>query len=145
MDFGKMLKDGEAMKRFGNTVVVWNEHTRKPQKVLDAPGAPLEIRCAWQPKHNDCFTTTALTSKIWLIHADDSGDWQTTAVADIGDPSQVPLPVDIAILRSTTSCGSIPSWTARRGCSTATRWRPRWDSRDGACGATRRRSTTRPI
>ena len=97
MDFGKMLKDGEAMKRFGNTVVVWNEHTRKPQKVLDVPGAPLEIRCAWQPNHNYCFTTTALTSKIWLIHADEAGDWQATAVADIGDPSQVPLPVDISI------------------------------------------------
>jgi selenium-binding protein 1 len=97
MDFGKMLKDEEAMKRFGNTVVVWNEHTRKPKKVLDVPGAPLEIRCAWGPNHDYCFTTTALTSKIWLIHADDAGEWQATAVADIGDPSQVPLPVDISI------------------------------------------------
>ena len=46
MDFGKMLQDGEAMKRFGNTVVVWDLHTRKPKKVLDVPGTPLEIRCA---------------------------------------------------------------------------------------------------
>ncbi len=97
MDFGKMLKDEEAMKHFGNTVVVWNEHTRKPKKVLDVPGAPLEIRCAWQPNHNYCFTTTALTSKIWLIHEDAAGDWQAQAVADIGDPSKVPLPVDISI------------------------------------------------
>jgi selenium-binding protein 1 len=97
MDFGKMLKDEEAMKRFGNTVVVWNLHTRQPKKVLDVPGAPLEIRCAWQPQHNYCFTTTALTSKIWLIHEDEKGEWQATAVADIGDPAKVPLPVDISI------------------------------------------------
>jgi selenium-binding protein 1 len=97
MDLGKLLKDEEAMKRFGNTVVVWNEHTRKPKKVLDVPGAPLEIRCAWQPNHNYCFTTTALTSKIWLIYEDAAGDWQAKAVADIGDPSKIPLPVDISI------------------------------------------------
>jgi len=97
MDFGKMLKDAEAMKRFGNTVVVWNLHTRQPKKVLDVPGAPLEIRCAWQPDHNYCFTTSALTSKIWLLHLDDRGEWQATAVANIGDPAKVPLPVDISI------------------------------------------------
>ncbi|MCG7883191.1 MAG: selenium-binding family protein [Candidatus Thiodiazotropha endolucinida] len=97
MDFGKMLQDKEAMKRFGNTVVVWDLHTRKPKKVLDVPGAPLEVRCAWQPNHNWCLTTTALTSKIWLIYEDDEGEWHSKAVADIGDPSKVPLPVDISI------------------------------------------------
>ena len=34
MDFGQMLQDGEAMKRFGNTMVVWDLHTRKPKKLL---------------------------------------------------------------------------------------------------------------
>jgi methanethiol oxidase len=97
MDFGKMLKDDEAMKQFGNTVVVWNLHTRKPKKVFDVPGAPLEIRCAWGANHNYCFTTTALTSKIWLIYEDDAGEWQAKEVADIGDPSKIPLPVDISI------------------------------------------------
>ena len=98
MDFGKMLKDQEAMKRFGNTMVLWDMHTRKPKKVFDVPGAPLEIRCAWQPNHNYCFTTTALTSKIWLIYEDtDSGEWHAKAVADIGNPADVPLPVDISI------------------------------------------------
>ena len=97
MDFGELVADPEAMKRFGNTVVVWNLHARKPRKVLDVPGAPLELRCAWQPNHNYCFTTTALTSKIWLIHEDAQGDWQATAVADIGDPTKVPLPVDISL------------------------------------------------
>jgi len=97
MDFGKMLNDEEAMKRFGNTIVVWDLHTRKPKKVLDVPGAPLELRCAWGSQNNYCFTTTALTSKIWLIYEDDSGEWQAQAVGDVGDASKVPLPVDISI------------------------------------------------
>ncbi|MVF21656.1 selenium-binding protein [Methylocaldum sp. BRCS4] len=97
MDFGKMLSDKEAMKHFGNTVVVWNLHSRKPKKVFDVPGSPLEVRCAWEENHNYCFTTTALTSKIWLIYEDDKGEWQAKEVADIGDPSKVPLPVDISI------------------------------------------------
>ncbi len=97
MDFGKMLSDPEAMKRFGNTVTVWNLHTKKPKKVLDVPGAPLEVRCAWKPEHNWCLTTTALTSKIWKIEQDITGEWQAKAVADIGDPSKIPLPVDISI------------------------------------------------
>lgn len=97
MDFGQMLADPEAMKRFGNTVVVWDLHTRKPKKVFEVPGAPLEIRCAWGANSNYCLTTTALTSQIWLIYEDDSGEWQAKAVGDIGDPSKVPLPVDISI------------------------------------------------
>ncbi len=97
MPLGKLLADAEAMKRFGNTVVIWDLHTRQPRKVLDVPGSPLEIRCAWGPRSDYCFTTTALTSKIWLIYEDDAGEWQAKAVADIGDPSQVPLPVDISI------------------------------------------------
>jgi selenium-binding protein 1 len=97
MDFGKMLKDPEAMKRFGNTVVQWNLHTRQPKKIFDVPGAPLEIRCAWGENHDYCFTSTALTSKIWLIYGDKEGAWQAKAVADVGEPSKIPLPVDISI------------------------------------------------
>lgn len=97
MPLGRLLGDEEAMKRFGNTVVVWDLHTRKPRKILDVPGAPLEIRCAWGAFNDYCFTSTALTSKLWLIYEDDEGDWQAEAVADIGDASQVPLPVDISI------------------------------------------------
>ena len=97
MDFGKMLQDPEAMKRFGNTVVVWDMHTRKPKKVFEVPGAPLEIRCAWGSRNNYCFTTTALTSQIWLIYEDENSEWHAKAVGDIGDPSKIPLPVDISI------------------------------------------------
>ena len=97
MDLGKLIKDPEAMKRFGNTVVVWDLHGRKPKKILDVPGTPLEIRCAWGANNNYCFTSTALTSKIWLIYEDNDGQWQAQAVADIGDASKIPLPVDISI------------------------------------------------
>lgn len=97
MNLGKLMADEEAMKRFGNTMVVWNLHTRKPKKILDVPGAPLEIRCAWGPHHDYCFTATALTSKLWLIYEDEKGEWQAKAVADIGDASKIPLPVDISI------------------------------------------------
>ena len=97
MDLGQMMGDAEAMKRFGNTVVVWDLHARQPKKVLDVPGAPLEIRCAWGASHDYCFTSTALTSEIWLIYEDEDGEWRAKAVADIGDASKIPLPVDISI------------------------------------------------
>jgi len=99
---GDVMADEQAMQRFGNTVVVWDLHTRKPIKILDVPGAPLEIRCAWGPHHNYCFTSTALTAKLWLIYEDDGGDWHAKAVADIGDASKIPLPVDISIFADDT-------------------------------------------
>ena len=95
MDFGKMLNDPEAMKRFGNTAMVWDLHKREPLKIFDIPGAPLEIRCAWGS--NYCFTTTALTSKIWLIYEDREEGWTAREVGTIGDPSKVPLPVAFSI------------------------------------------------
>jgi selenium-binding protein 1 len=97
MDFGKMLADKEAMSHFGNTMVVWDAHARKPLQILDVPGAPLEVRWALQPSHDYAFTTTALTSKIWLIERKEDGTFQATAVGDIGDPKKVPLPVDISL------------------------------------------------
>ncbi len=97
MDFGKMLQDEEAMKRFGQTAVLWDFHARKPKKVFHVPGAPLEVRWAWGPHNNYAFTTTALTSQLWLIYEDEAGEWQAKAVADIGDPSKIPLPVDISL------------------------------------------------
>ena len=97
MDLGKLMGDPEAMTHFGNTVVIWDLHTKKPKKILDVPGAPLEIRCAWGVGNDYCFTTTALTSKIWLIYEDDEGEWQAKDVADIADASKIPLPVDISI------------------------------------------------
>ena len=105
--FYRMVKlyDGfwSDVTRCGSNEKIWKHngfmdlHSRKPKKVFDVPGAPLEIRCAWGSNNNYCFTTTALTSKLWLIYEDKKGEWQAEAVADIGDPSKVPLPVDISI------------------------------------------------
>ncbi len=101
----ELLKNPEAMARFGNTMVLWDLHTRKPRKVLDVPGAPLEIRCAWGALNNYCFTTSALTSKMWVVYQDEkSGRWKAKVTATIGDvgnkekfPLGTALPVDISI------------------------------------------------
>lgn len=94
---GEVVSDGEAMKKFGGSMVLWDFHARQPREVFAVPGVPLEIRWAWGPDHNYAFTSTALTSKIWLIHEDSEGKWSAQEVADIGDPSQLPLPVDISL------------------------------------------------
>jgi len=96
-DVGKVISDEEAMKRFGQTMVVWDLHTKKPLKVLDVPGVPLEIRFAWGEDHNYAFTATNLTSKLWLIYEDAQGEWQADEVCDIGDPAKVPMPVAMSI------------------------------------------------
>jgi methanethiol oxidase len=96
-DIGDLLKDGEAMKRFGNTMVLWDLKAMKPQQIFSVPGAPLEIRWSLKPGDNWAITATALTSKLWLVKQDASGKWQAKEVGTIGDPAKVPLPVDISI------------------------------------------------
>jgi len=99
MDLGKLMKDGEAMKHFGNTSVMWDLKTMKPIKVFQTPGAPLEVRWSWKPGDNWAVTTTALTSKIWVYTQDAKGEWQVKDVGTIGDPAKIPLPVDISITK----------------------------------------------
>ena len=79
---GELIKDGEAMK---------------PQQVFAVPGAPLEIR--WSLKEGDdwAITATALTSKLWLVKKSGDGKYAAKEVGTIGDPSKIPLPVDISI------------------------------------------------
>jgi len=96
-ELGKVIADPEAMKHFGSTMVVWDFHARKPIQTLEVPGAPLEIRWALQPRHNYGFTTTALTSRIWLVEQQDDGTFRASAVADIADLMRVPLPVDVSL------------------------------------------------
>lgn len=95
--FGELVEDPEAMQQFGQTMVLWNLHTRRPKKVFHVPGAPLEVRWAWGPTHNYAFTATALTSKIWLVHEDSDGQWKATEVAHVGPEGQGVLPVDISL------------------------------------------------
>jgi methanethiol oxidase len=97
MDFGTLVKDANAMKNFGNTMVMWDLKAMKPTKVFEVPGAPLEIRWSLSGKDNWAITATALTSKLYLIKQDASGAWQAKDVGNIGDPAKIPLPVDISI------------------------------------------------
>jgi selenium-binding protein 1 len=96
---GDVVADPEAMKRFGNTMVVWDLKAMKPKQVLSVPGAPLEIRWSLNPGDNWAITATALTSKLWLVKQAGNGQWQAKDVATIGDPTKIPLPVDISIRR----------------------------------------------
>ena len=95
-EFGELAKDPEAMKQFGNSMVLWDFHSRRPKKVFQVPGAPLEIRWAWGEKHNYAFTATALGSKLWLCYEDEQGEWQAKETATIGGAGGV-LPVDISL------------------------------------------------
>jgi methanethiol oxidase len=96
-NLGEVVSDAQAMKHFGNTVVVWDLKAMTPKKVLSVPGSPLEIRWSLNPGDNWAVVATALTSRIWLIKQDATGEWQAKDVAAIGDPSKIPLPVDISI------------------------------------------------
>jgi selenium-binding protein 1 len=96
-DLGEVVKDPEAMKHFGSTMVIWNLKTMEPEEILAVPGAPLEIRWALPEGQNWAITAAALTSQLWLVKRDARGSWQATNVAPIGDPAKIPLPVDISI------------------------------------------------
>ena len=97
---GDLVKDAEAMKRFGNTMVAWDLKAMKPKKIMSVPGAPLEIRWSLNPKDDWAITAAALTSKLWLIRPDAQGQWQAKEVGTIGDPAKIPLPVDISITQN---------------------------------------------
>jgi selenium-binding protein 1 len=94
---GDLMGDAEAMKRFGNTMVVWDFHARKPLQTLEVPGAPLEIRWALDPRHYYAFTASALTGRLWGIFRKDDGTFEAVDLAPIGDPAKPPLPVDISL------------------------------------------------
>jgi selenium-binding protein 1 len=94
---GELIKDGEAMKNFGNTMVVWDLKALKPKQVLAVPGGPLEIRWSLAKGDNWAITAAALTSKLWLVKPAKDGKWVAKEVATIGDPAKIPLPVDISI------------------------------------------------
>ena len=92
-----LMTDAEGMKQFGNTMVVWDFHARKPLQTLAVPGAPLEIRWALHPSHEYAFTTTLLASKLWGVFRKADGSFEALELADIGNPADLPLPVDISL------------------------------------------------
>ena len=96
-ELSDLMKDAEAMKHFGSTMVVWNLKSMQPTQILSVPGAPLEIRWSLAAGQDWAITATALTSKLWLIKQGSNGTWSAKEVATIGDPAKIPLPVDISI------------------------------------------------
>lgn len=93
----ELMEDAEAMTKFGGSMIIWDFHARTPKKVFQVPGIPLEVRWAWGEDSAHAFTSTALTSQLWLVYEDAEGEWQAKTVADIGDPSALPVPVDISL------------------------------------------------
>jgi selenium-binding protein 1 len=94
--FGELVKDAEAMKQFGGTMVLWDFHTRKPKEGLQRARRAAGDRWAWGEKSAHAFTATALTSKLWLVYEDAQGEWQAKEVATVGGKGGV-LPVDISL------------------------------------------------
>jgi selenium-binding protein 1 len=94
---GELVKDADAMKNFGATMVVWDLKAMQPKQVLAVPGGPLEIRWSLAKGDDWAITAAALTSKLWLVRPTKDGKWEAKEVATIGDPSKIPLPVDISI------------------------------------------------
>ena len=94
---GDLMGDAEAMKKFGNTMVVWDFHARKPLQTLEVPGAPLEIRFALGPRNHYAFTSAALTGRLWGVFRKDDGSFEAVDLAPIGDPAKPQLPVDISL------------------------------------------------
>jgi selenium-binding protein 1 len=94
---GELLGDADAMKKFGDTVILWDFHARKPLQTFAVPGAPLELRWALQPRNHYAFTSAALTARLWGFFRKDDGSFEAVDLAPIGDPSKTPLPVDISL------------------------------------------------
>lgn len=93
-----LMGDAEAMKDFGDSVVVWDFHARKPIQTLRIPGAPLEIRWALDPRHEYAFIEAALTGELWGVFRQEDGSFDAKKVADIGSREEQPLlAVDISI------------------------------------------------
>ena len=119
-ELGELMGDAEAMKHFGNTVVVWDFHARKPLQTLEVPGAPLEIRWALAaaPRlrlHRDRAHRRSSGASI----RKPDGSFEAVEVADIGDPAKTPLPGRHQPLgRRPLPLRRHASWTARCASST---------------------------
>jgi selenium-binding protein 1 len=87
-DLSEVVGDPAAMKKFGNTMAMWDLKAMQARRVFEVPGAPLEIRWSLREGDNWAITATALTSKLWLIRQDKAGEWQAKEVATIGDPAE---------------------------------------------------------
>jgi len=96
-ELGDLIKDPEDDEALWQYGWWWNLKSMQPTQILSVTGAPLEIRWSLAPGQNWAITAAALTSKLWLIKQGEGGTWAATEVGTIGNPAQIPLPVDISI------------------------------------------------
>ncbi len=96
-DLRELMANPDLLESFGSTVVVWDLHVRKPVQILEVPGAAVEIRWALRPRHDYAFAVTALGSQLWGVFRQTDGTFRAKRLADIGDPSSRPLPVDLSL------------------------------------------------
>ncbi len=93
----RLLKESDATRKFGNTLIVWELKSMRPVRILNVPGSPMEIR--WSPRVSDgwAIAASALTAALSLVRQDAQGLWQAREVARIGGPGTSPLPADMSI------------------------------------------------
>ncbi len=93
-----LMGDSEAMKNFGDSVIIWDFHARKPLQTLRIPVAPLEIRWAIKPEHDYAFIEAALTGELWTVLRTEDGSYEAVKSGEIGTREEQPLlAVDISI------------------------------------------------
>ena len=97
-NLAELMGDAEAMKNFGDSVIVWDFHARKPLQTFRIPVAPLEIRWALQPEHDYAFIEAALTGELWTVIGTGDGSYEAVKSGDIGTREEQPLlAVDISL------------------------------------------------
>ncbi len=97
-NLAELMGDAEAMTKFGDSVILWDFHARKPLQTFRIPMAPLEIRWALQPDHDYAFIEAALTGELWTVIRVEDGSYEAVKSGDIGTREEQPLlAVDISL------------------------------------------------
>jgi methanethiol oxidase len=79
------------LKRFGNTLVMWDFRKREVLQTLKAGAAPLECRWSLKEGANHGFTNCALDDSIWVWEPEEGSDrYRTRKLCDTGK-----LPADL--------------------------------------------------
>jgi selenium-binding protein 1 len=79
------------LKHFGDKLVVWDFHERKPLATLTTGPAPLECRWSLQEGSNHGFTNCAFDDSLWVWEGGRDGSYSARKLCDTGK-----LPVDLS-------------------------------------------------
>ena len=96
---GDLIKDAEAMKKFGNTMVVWDLKAMKPKKVFSVPGRAAGDPLVAQHRRQLGDHRRGAHLQALARQAGRRASGRPRRSATIGDPAKIPLPVDISITR----------------------------------------------